>query len=177
MKNVEEEIERINMFLENDFGTVKTIIDQPIRLVLIESLRRSIIWKEVLGPRAKTYYFHHILDDVANSVNIDWQYSTKADDRLTVLPTIDRKDRRIIDNYLNWEIHGEELFKKYHLPNPYEPLICLFELGSGGLVDLENRIEVRTLNKFFCSRFNERYESIRAASNIGYFSSETIGLI
>lgn len=149
MKNVEEQIERINKLLENDFGTVKSIRDNPIRLVLIESLRRSIIWRDVLGSKAKSYYFHHILDDVANSVNIDWQYSSKTDDRLTALPKIDRKDRKIIDNYLNWEIHGEELFNKYHLPNPYEPLICLFELGSGGLVDLENRIEVRTLKKFF----------------------------
>ena len=63
------------------------------------------------------------------------------------------KDRLYINFLINFELHQEQFNSILKLPNPYEPLLYLFERGSGNIFDryggfefhLANTINVKAL--------------------------------
>jgi len=152
---IEKKFNRINSLLNSRIPPSNKVSSEALKLLLTESIRRSMIWKRILGEKAKFSYFCHILDDVACSVNNNWKYSLKNDKRINYSQTLDRRDSKIIDNYLNWELHSEELFNMYYQPNPYEPLICILEIGSGCVSDFRNYIEVSMVRQFLISNLIE----------------------
>lgn len=112
-----------------------------IIVLLKEALRRLEDWDKALELEKEYNRYHHLFD-IVEIYKPDHVYNIKEDASLyRSIKPCSTTDRLIISYYIKWEIFREELTEKYNLPNPYEPLIMMFERGTYNLVFLPYSIE------------------------------------
>lgn len=103
-----------------------------------EYLTRAALWHTQLNIKKCDPFF-----DIAAAINKDTQIPSEYTDRLESASPRMPMMVRACYGYMRWvTLDNLGLLKKYHLPDPYEPLIKLFERGgdmimnAGGGVDI-----------------------------------------
>lgn len=152
MKNVEKAKLRI---IDIDFHGEKIddlfLKKKSLKILLAEGFKKIKDWNNILGDKCEYLLFHRICD-VSNAINNNWFYDCVNDEYFRSKlkeKHILVEDRIIINYYINWELHKEEIEKEYGLSNPYEPFIMIFERGSGYIKDRGSRITISSLVGFY----------------------------
>ena len=125
------------------------------RLLLMEAVRRSQLWDRAFNGDFFNDNSNNIVKDVSHRINSEWIYDCHTDPYFSPIngKCAYGKDRLYINFLINFELHQEQFNSILKLPNPYEPLLYLFERGSGNIFDryggfefhLANTINVKAL--------------------------------
>jgi len=111
-----------------------------LKHLILEGMRRGRLWCMTINESCKKdIYFHNIIN-IPVLINENWSYDYFED--IKDKPKLPSFDRKIINFYLNWEMHKEEIQKQYNLPNPYEPFIMIYERGGVAIVEHPNYYSV-----------------------------------
>ena len=126
--NIDKAIERIrSISWESDFSRQKSQT-----ALLHEHWRRMVKWTEFLNCREQ-WLFGDLASCIDSNLEIDESKIQKLKQDLELLrmylhPFI----RRVCINFVRWETlkEGSSLVEQSNLPDPYEPIILMFERGG-----------------------------------------------
>lgn len=95
-------------------------------ILFAEFLKRMNFWENALQ-----YETPYLAFDIANKVDASWKYSYEYDkNKKSYNATeFERHDKMYISYYVNWELHREEINKRFDAPNPFDPIIMLYDRG------------------------------------------------
>ncbi|QYO63430.1 hypothetical protein [Leptolyngbya sp. 7M] len=109
----------------------KTCTDSDFYIDLMaEYLRRSALWAKVLAPSHPIRPFSDIAASVDPTIRADSDLVKALLDYLNQFP-VNATEKRVCEQALHWAvIDNMPQVKQFALPDPYEPLLVLFEQGG-----------------------------------------------
>ena len=154
-----DQIERIkSRIIGMNYGSINYgdsfLKKKSFKLLLIEVLRRFKEWDEILEVENNLNFG---MNDLANSLNSTWNYNMKEDlnfycEFMKIVKNngvaMMKADYKVMNHYINWEVHKKEIMNTYNLPNPYEPYILIYERGGAALRNYANYFSISGLVDF-----------------------------